>query len=287
MTQQLGPRHGGSLVDELLARLQRGAASLSDEECARLYSCLQAWRVPHGGFEGLDGRSELYFSGFGFELAAILGLRPRPQDEIWLEQLQVADDDPVNLISLIRCRRAMGRAPSVPSTLCLSLVRMLPRLNARPYGRFLTVLVSDLVRESNGGMDTPIAPMLEEAATLPGLATTLSAALVTCHRCGDNCALNDLVHALMKLRHSAGGWRAAENLGGADLLATAVAAFALDYVGGLTRHGTQRDVQFVLAHRCPDGGFAQCPGQGRSDVESTWYALLALGALTRGTPKEL
>ena len=63
--------------------------------------------------------------------------------------------------------------------------------------------------------------------------------------------------------------------GEGDLLSTATAVVAL---GAQAREIAPSAREFVLSCRCESGGFAPVPG-GPADIEYTYYALLALGAL--------
>jgi len=269
-----------SFAEEIMARLQRGAASLSYDARDRLRQRVEELRAPSGGFRGLDGQRDLYFSGFGFELAAVLNIPPRREDIEQIETLRAVEDDGIHLLSVLRCRRALACSPcTLPGTEA-ALASWCHSAAATTYGAFLIWLASDLAAAEPAHDAAGWPPMVETTAARPArLATTLGAVLATAWRLGDNATAADCARRLAALRHPAGGWRTAEDLAHADLLATAVAAFALDVSGFRPSDGIERDLEFVLAHRCADGGFAQRPGDGISDVESSWYALLALGSL--------
>ncbi|MCX7819841.1 MAG: hypothetical protein N2652_11660 [Kiritimatiellae bacterium] len=267
-----------SLLDRCRMRLKDGAAQLSHEHRAKLYRRLIELRAPEGGFQGLDGRGDLYFSAFGFELAEVFLLSPRPVDIAYIETSSAVGADGIAAISLLRCRRALGCQPVATPAIAERLAAGIPA----PYEQFLTLFAADLIgSDALSGLASQRARSDLVASTVrPMLATTLAAAIAVAVRTGNVEVVDELAARLLELRHSAGGWRVAAALPDADLLATAAAVFALDYAGHRPPERRQRDRQFVLAHRCADGGFAQRPGGGISDVESTWYALLALGAAT-------
>lgn len=273
-----------SLLDQILARLHRGAAALNEPQRARLRERLRELQAPVGGIRGLDDRPDLYFSGFGFELAAALGLPPRAEDLAWVERIRPSDGDGVHRLSLLRCRRALGSRPLVPADMSGAVAEVTASAHARPYGRFLALLVDDLTHpETSTATDDGPACSGHADALAVSLAPTLAATWVVAQRLGDPRAAAVCAERLTALRHPEGGWRVAVGLSAADLLATAVAAFAFDLAGRPPADNPERDIQFVMAHLCADGGFAQRPGLPSSDVESSWYAVLAIGALARDT----
>lgn len=67
-----------------------------------------------------------------------------------------------------------------------------------------------------------------------------------------------------------------------DLLSTAVALFALDYLRHpFEKEARERCEEFVAAHWNEDGGFCGTVLDPDSDVEYTFYGILALGCLKR------
>lgn len=87
---------------------------------------------------------------------------------------------------------------------------------------------------------------------------------------------------LLDQREPAGGFRASPAARGPDLLSTATARFALALTGWTEPDDDARRLAaFVDACRTPDGLWAGHPDLARGDVEYTFYALLALGAMIR------
>ncbi len=273
-----------SLADQISACLHRGAAALDETKHVRLRERVRELRAPEGGVRGLDGQPDLYFSGFGFELAAALGMPPRPEDLAWIEGARPPQGDGVHLLSLLRCRRALGCRPLVPAGMSATLAEIVASADVTPYGRFLALLAVDLTGPETAGANMDVSLVSGRLEVSPSsLAPTLAAALVVAQRVGDDRAAAACAEPLAALRHPAGGWRVAAGLPDADLLATAVAAFALHLADRQPADGTERDIQFVMSHLCADGGFAQQPGLRSSDIESSWYAVLAIGALAGHT----
>jgi hypothetical protein len=80
---------------------------------------------------------------------------------------------------------------------------------------------------------------------------------------------------LRELQHGSGGFGAAERVPVPDLLSTATALFALRQCGEGPKYPAR---DFIEAHWLENGGFAATLLDDDSDVEYTFYGLLALGA---------
>ena len=77
-----------------------------------------------------------------------------------------------------------------------------------------------------------------------------------------------------------GGFKAFSHLSNADMLSTAVALFALTYSGRDIRLIMPSCLDFILQNYS-EGAFLSGDGDMTSDVEYTFYGLLALGELIR------
>jgi len=75
-----------------------------------------------------------------------------------------------------------------------------------------------------------------------------------------------------------GGFKAFAHLNNADMLSTAVALFALKYAGSDLRVLKPVCLDFI-GHNFSDGAFLSGDGDPTTDVEYTFYGLLALGVL--------
>jgi prenyltransferase beta subunit len=77
-----------------------------------------------------------------------------------------------------------------------------------------------------------------------------------------------------------GGFKAFQHLQQADMLSTAVALFALDYAGSDLRLLKPACLGFIQSNFA-DGAFLSGDGDQTTDVEYTFYGLLALGVLAK------
>jgi len=111
-----------------------------------------------------------------------------------------------------------------------------------------------------------------------GSTTATAAAVVLLREMGHR--VDDAtVNCLLQRRDPAGGFRAGKWTPVPDLLSTASALYALSRAGSLPEVGREQDEDFVSSLWNEDGGFSGNALDARSDVEYTFYALLALGCL--------
>ena len=87
------------------------------------------------------------------------------------------------------------------------------------------------------------------------------------------------IDCLLARRDRGGGFRAGDTTPVPDLLSTAATLYALSRAGALPADGTDADEAFVSSLWNEDGGFSGNALDAESDVEYTFYALMALGCL--------
>jgi hypothetical protein len=78
-----------------------------------------------------------------------------------------------------------------------------------------------------------------------------------------------------------GGFIAVKGTPKPDLLSTATALHALAAVDGPIEDLREATREFIMSLQRENGGFAGYPGDRVTDCEYTYYALLALGHLSR------
>lgn len=268
-----------------------GAAGLAARARDELEAALRGRQCPDGGFAGLDGRSDPYYTCFGWLGMRALGRGGDLREEV-CAYLRVARqraargslDRRVVEVALL----AEGRWPRCSGW--LAAASQLPQgvIAGGAYEAFLLgLLVDTLLRNgipcfvANGlfrrlsGWDFGRGPTSQLAALL--------ALAVRAGNAGPR--VSELGCALAARRAPGGGFVGAP-AAAADLLATAVACFSLGAAGwiGAKEHETRQDLAFIEACWQDDGLFGPLPDMGRGDVEHTFYGLLALGALRRKEP---
>lgn len=265
-----------NLFEELEAAAARGAAGLSGDARAAVSAALAGLLRPGGGFAGLDGRADAYYSFFAWLGLRALGaaydrdglcsfmrasLRaPRPVDALCARVLLAGEGRGARL-AWLACGAALVRGDSrgvYGAFLAALATGSVPRWAARlAWLRQRRLLAPDAA----GRLPTP---RLAAGALLAALAEARADVLLS---------------ALESRRCEGGGFASAANAP-ADLLATASARFALGVARrGRAEGGARRgaDLAFIEACWLEDGLFGASPQAERGDSEHTFYGLLALG----------
>ena len=257
----------------------RGAEGLLPEARARVALSLRELQCPDGGFKGLDGRSDPYFSFFAWLSLRALGAA---YDRDPLCAYMAAHRHDANRVDA-RCSQFLlaveGQGARV--TWLALAVAFLRSDEREVYGAFLLMLVNAHVPRWLAKLAWRRQHRLFETAAAERLPTPrLAAGLLLAHLSGQQGASVSL--ALEARRCVAGGF---VSVPGAwpDLLATAVARFAL-WNGRLARAPQGREVKankgdlmFIEDCWLKDGLFGASPAADRGDAEHTFYGLLALG----------
>ena len=256
----------------------RGAEGLRPAARATLVSALRKLQRPDGGFAGLDGRSDPYYALFAWLSLRALGAA---YDRAALCAYMAAHRRAANRVDA-RCARlllaAEGRGARA-SWLAPALAVL--RGDARDtYGAFLLALAAGrvprwLARLAWRRQQRLLAAGAAERLPTPRLAAALALAALAEEGAGD-------VAAVLATRRCAGGGFASAAGAPADLLATAVARFALALgsspaAARIRADGRADDLSFVQACWLDDGLFGASPAARQGDAEHTFYGLLALG----------
>jgi prenyltransferase beta subunit len=279
--------------------LAAGAVALMNGEAVdglRRFVCSR--RTPDGGFRGRSGTGDLYYATFGLALARLLGEPPSPTERAWLERFgDGAALDLVHRASLIRCRALADALPDpAPWRTGLDGLRSAGGEwmsaaggpSGGPYAAFIALLaMEDLGGAEAGDLDASARAILRCRGADGGFGgtpgapptTAVTAAAVVVLQAAGHAVPEPTLDWLAARRSPAGGWFAAPGAPVPDLLSAAVASAALRIAGRDVTGPPDADVEFIERHAREDGGFASHPADPSADVEYTWYALLALGAL--------
>ena len=259
-----------------------GAASLQPTAASGLTTALLQSQQRGGGFCGLDGQPDLYYTFFARLSLIALGAEFDRQSLIsWLkEQLGFAsgvDRVCAELILLQEGERSRAAA-------LIYLLGSLCRVGmADSYKLFLTAFMMEelLPRWLNRFLiNRAAATTLKQRAHTDFTAlSTPRAALcaLLAHSKGDQ-SMQQRMGELMPQRHlSSGGYSSAFGAK-ADLLSTAVVLYTGRVVKGTEAQAAPLDLAFVELCWQDDGLFSSAPDQPEGDLEHTFYALLALGS---------
>jgi len=290
--------HHRAIGVDLLRVAGRARRVLDREATARIASFLASRTTPEGGFCGRGAAADLYYTLFGTLAGQVVGAPPdRRRLTGFLAPQRPAGLDLPHLAALIQCQRlahrfGLPRRWRDEAALALSAFRAADggfgtQASAAPgtaYGLYLAVLVceamgtgvpapglalaagTELLRTGLASPGSGLSPLVSAALAVQALGGELPAASV--------CTVVD------GCRVPAGGFRAHARAAAADLLSTAVGAYALcrlgSPLGGAAAAATAR---FVEGLWDASGGFRGSADDPMPDCEYTFYALLALGAL--------
>ena len=268
-----------NLLQMIEATAARGADGLVGTAREELSRALYALRRDDGGFAGLDGRSDPYYTLFAwFGLRALGASYDRDRLCAYMATHRHAAHaiDAQCAALLLACE---GRSPHATQW---SLIQSLLRGDAHggAYALFLRCLAVRRIPRWAARAAWWHQRRLFQADRASRLPTPqLAAGLVLAALAGAEAL--DLVNTL-EGRHCAGGGFASAPNAPADLLATAVARFALGLSADADKapclRATQaQDLTFIEACWLDDGLFGASPAAAHGDAEHTFYGLLALG----------
>jgi len=258
----------------------RGAAGLTADARATLGAALRALQTAEGGFAGLDGRPDPYFSFFAWLAARALGAEPdlarlRAYMRAHRQSPKRIDAQCAQIFWAVEGRGARVAWPTLAAALLRGDTRQV-------YAAFLLMLATGDVPRWSARLAWWRQRSLFEADAAKRLPTPRLAAgliLSALAEKGDT----GLCPALLARQCAGGGFASAAGAE-ADLLATAAARFALLWHGRLARdahgrgaHAAPADLAFIEACWLEDGLFGASPQALHGDAEHTFYGLLALG----------
>ena len=270
------------LIKEMEALAARGVGGLNSDAAGELTAAILRCQQSGGGFCGLDGKPDLYYTFFArLSLNALGAEYDCPGLIRWLKaELKTAvgvDRVCAELILLQEGARSKMAA-------LMFLIRSLFRVGAvDSYKLFLTAFLMEQLLPSRLS-----AFLIKRAgtATLKQRAHTDFNSLCTpraavcallAHRTGDQ-KMQERMTELLRQRHLASGGYASAAGARADLLSTAVVLF-VTRISGQSVDVSAKDCAFMELCWQDDGLFSPAPDQTDGDLEHTFYGLLALGCL--------
>lgn len=282
---------------KLFRALQKGKDSLGKEALQRISCFIVSQRTAEEAFVDKSGHPDLYYTAFGWMLSYVLGL---PIDQVKAEKYlarQNADTlDLIHYAAYIRCRmilRVLGRGKTVwfIESLFASRIRALQDITGlphddpqSPYTLFIwlslledtghlvkekkSILASLTAYRAPGGGYMNISNGLTATTNATAAALTVTGQLQG-YQPGDDALF------LKGLQQDSGGFSAAKASPIPDLLSTATALFTLGCYGIRPVYPAG---DFIESHWLDSGGFSATLLDDKSDVEYTFYGLLALGS---------
>lgn len=284
----------------LFETLLSGKEQLSQDALQHIVSFVKSQRLDDGSFMNKSGKSDLYYTVFGWMLSLAMEVGfDQQKAESYLKTLNIEELDLIHYAAYIRCRMMVelkkegklkffikSMVPSSVKSLCS--FEGVPHQDIQsPYSQFIWLsLLEDT--GNTGKFENNAMSALENYRTAHGgykntrdgltATTNATAAALSVKGQLEGYNRNEDLHFILDTQSESGGFPAAEASPMPDLLSTSTALFVLSCYGVQPKFSTH---DFLEAHWLDSGGFSATLLENRSDVEYTFYGLLALGALSK------
>lgn len=284
----------------------RNALNLLDEQGQdEVFRFLVSQQNVDGGFQDRGGRSDLYYSLFGMMMLRAVEPGDRrletgePFPKLVEGKSAIRKSQLATKLKQFIVHQSAIKIPGFIEQCCLALlqkelkisrfsrIRTLMKLSRSfwkerhsinlSYRSFVLFLTLDAVLPFRGILKQLSGKMLSRIEVDPHSPCSEVAAKVFLLK-----RLNQLCESDQELLKSfaceKGGFRAFQHVEQADMLSTAVALFALDFAGSDLRLLRPPCLDFIQQNFV-DGAFLSGDGDQTTDLEYTFYGLLALGVL--------
>jgi hypothetical protein len=287
-----------TLSVKMMNILQKGIQRLDHDATGKIGKYIASRMTRHNLFMNKSGEEDIYYTAFGWMLSYLFGIKIHGKQALrHLQNLIIDSSDLIQYAAYIRSEMLLdllngnyGRRlfkSVVPSTKAETTgFASFPHNDCRsPYSTFIRLsLLEDMnckirdKKEMTGSLAAYRVSATGGYSNIAGNRTAAvnatSAALSVIGQL-EGYALNDDVDYLYRSQDDSGGFSASENTPLPDMLSTATALFVLNCYGITPRIGP---VPFIEAHWLELGSFAPTLFEETSDIEYTFYGLLALGA---------
>ncbi len=277
--------------------LKKGKERLDREALDRVVAFVRSQQTADESFLNKSRQPDLYYTMFGWILMYVLDIRQdRSKMKAWLTALDVPERDLVHYAAWVRCRmiyrlRQWGKWELffryfASGDTNLRKLRRVPNDDPQsPYSQYILLSLQEDARMTKTSKETVLNTIAPYRTAEGGYANRVKASSATTNATVAALAIwgqlagydrNDDVVCLQQLQDPSGGFCATAESPVPDLLSTATALFMLQCYGTAPLYATG---DFVEAHWLDNGGFAATLLDDASDVEYTFYGLLALGTL--------
>ena len=283
---------------KLFNTLKQGKEKLNEESLFRIRAFVESQQMSDGGFMNKSGKPDIYYTAFGWMLSFVLDIAM--DNKTTASYLKKQDTEQMNLIhyaAYIRCCMIQrlfegGMIKLLLNSLTKKRLRELPSFAHvphndfdSPYTQFIWLslledtfnpvqnsdeLLASLSRYqvSGGGYSN-----MKDGITASTNATTAALSVIG--------QLNeyketDSLNYLFSIQKESGGFAATEHAPLPDILSTATALFVLNCY---QKQPKVSPSDLIEAHWLDNGGFGATLFEETSDVEYTFYGLLALGTI--------
>lgn len=294
-----------------MCRAVSRASDALGESADAVRDFLRRQLAPDGGFQGRDGRSDLYYTVFGLEASLALDARIVHEGVAdYVGRFGTGESlDFVHLACLARCRANISevRGETVDIQVSRDMATHLQQYRSQDggfnvaahaqrgsvYGCFLALGAwqdlgidcpdPDGVAASIQSLQMPDGGYANEAA-MTASATAATAAAISVLHCLNRPIPESAIRWLQEQAHPQGGFTAIRLPAGEaipDLLSTATALHALSLAGTLVVDAREKHLDYLDTLWSPQGGFRGHWADDVVDCEYTYYGLLSLGCLAK------
>jgi hypothetical protein len=283
---------------KLLHALLKGKKQLSTEALSRISHFIESQRADDESFINKSGISDLYYTSFGWILSYMLGIKSDIQKmEFYLSKQEPETLDLIHYAAYMRCRMIVqlmknGKTGFMLRSFFSTKVKLLDDFKSVPHNDmqspYTQYIMLSLIEDAGQGIYDKkyvAASFADYHSTGGGYRNTKDGPAATTNATVAALAVkgqltgykeNEDVLYLRKLQNASGGFSAAASSPVPDLLSTATALFMLNcyHIKPIYPAG-----DFIEAHWLDSGGFSATLLDDKSDVEYTFYGLLALGTV--------
>lgn len=287
-----------TLSVKLFRTLDKGKELLDKEALGRITCFVESQKTDEDVFVNKNNTADLYYTMFGWLLACVLNIRlDNKKTSSYLEQQNAEQMDLIHYAAFIRCRLLrkilsgskikllLNRISATPVKALHEFDRF-PHDDAEsPYSQFIRLSLLEDANRKTGDKEEIKKSLSEYKVPGGGYSNikgngfastnaTVAALAVSGQLYGYK--ENEDIRFLQGLQQESGGFAAATDSPIPDLLSTATALFMLRCYN-MQPEISPRD--FIDAHWLDSGGFSATLLEETSDVEYTFYGLLALGTM--------
>ena len=297
---------------KLFSMLNKGKEQLGEEALCRIAGFVKSQKTDAGAFINKNKTADLYYTMFGWLLACVLGISmDKKITSLYLKQQDTGNMDLIHYAAFFRCKllrmllagnitKFVGNKALLAGSKALLLLDGIPSAPIRPltdftkfphddaespYSRFIWLSLMEDANNDVKNKDEIKAGLMEYSTPEGGYANIKGSRCAATNATVAALAVmgqlygykdNKDIQLLRELQHESGGFPATADSPVPDLLSTATSLFIL-HCYSMKPKISPRD--FIEAHWLDSGGFSATLLDDTSDVEYTFYGLLALGAL--------
>jgi len=283
---------------KLFNTLKQGKENLNEDSLFRVKNFIKSQLMSDGSFMNKSGKSDIYYTAFGWMLSYVLGIETdHKKTVLFLKKQDVQQLDLIHYAAYIRCcmiqqlfeggiMKFLVHSFSSKSIRPLSDFDSVPHNDMQsPYTQFIWLSLLEDTHNSVRNRDAMLASLNNYHVSGGGYSNmrdgTMSATNATAAALSVIGQLNeyndtDSLNYMLGIQSDTGGFAATEHSPLPDLLSTAIALFLLRCYD---RRPNVSPKNFIEAHWLDNGGFSATLLEETSDVEYTFYGLLALGTI--------